>query len=82
MELLGKPVMANYGNSRIWVIKDIIFDFDLENNKIGKDNNMNFVEYYMKSYGLQIGKKKQPVLKAVLNGMRKSKDAAESILIP
>jgi len=27
--------MANYGNSRIWIIKDIIFDFDLEKNKIG-----------------------------------------------
>lgn len=34
-QLSNKAVMANYGNSRIWIIKDIIFDFDLEKNKIG-----------------------------------------------
>lgn len=28
-QLIGKVVMANYGNSRIWLIKEIIFDFDL-----------------------------------------------------
>lgn len=76
--------MANYGNSRIWIITEILFDFDLENTKIGKDNNTNFIEYYQKSYGLKITKKKQPVLKAVMNGIRRQmKDGAiEPILIP
>lgn len=34
-ELIGRAVMANYGNSRIWKIQDIVFDFDLEAKKIG-----------------------------------------------
>lgn len=28
-ELIGKTIMANYGNSKIWIVKDVIFDFDL-----------------------------------------------------
>lgn len=28
-EIIGKAVMANYGNSRIWIVQEIIFDFDL-----------------------------------------------------
>jgi hypothetical protein len=35
--------MANYGNSRIWIIKDIIFDFNLESSKISEDKNENFI---------------------------------------
>lgn len=81
-ELIGRPVMANYGKSRIWSIKDIVFDFDFENNKVGKDSNMNFIEYYQKSYGLKLTKLKQPVLKAVMNGTKASKEATECLLIP
>lgn len=35
--------MANYGNSKIWLIKDVIFDFDYESKKIGEQFDMNFV---------------------------------------
>lgn len=44
---------------------------------------MSFVEYYQKNYNLKINSKKQPVLKAIMNGMKKSKAPAKpSILIP
>jgi len=43
---------------------------------------MTFAEYYDATYGMKIKNKKQPVLKAVLNGMKKSKITKESILIP
>jgi len=42
-ELYGKTIMANYGNSKIWIIKDVIFDFDLANTKISEESNLTFV---------------------------------------
>lgn len=60
-----------------------MFDFDLETTKIGNDSNMSFVEYYQKNYNLKINSKKQPVLRAIMNGMKKYKNPAKpSILIP
>lgn len=81
-ELIGKTVMANYGNSKIWVIKDVLFDFDYETRKVGEQFDMNFLEYYQKTYGIIIKIKRQPALKAVMSGMKKSKITQESILIP
>lgn len=74
--------MANYGNSKIWIVKDVVFDINLETAKISDDNNLTFVQYYEKSYGLTIRNRKQPVLKAVLNGTSKKHVKQEQILIP
>jgi hypothetical protein len=35
--------MANYGNSKIWIVKDVVFDINLETAKISDDNNLTFV---------------------------------------
>lgn len=47
---------------------------------------MSFIEYYQKNYNLKINSKRQPVLKAIPNGMRKNKDKTKTqkpmILIP
>ena len=65
--------MANYGNSRYWVIQEVVFDVNFDNKTIGEENNLTLTEYYLRNYGLRINNKKQPLLKATLNGSSSKK---------
>lgn len=67
-EMIGKTVMANYGNSRYWVIQEVVFDVNFDNKEIGDDTKLTLTEYYLRNYGMRINNKKQPLLKASLNG--------------
>lgn len=76
--MIGKVVVANYGNSRHWRVSDVIFDIDFDQQNIAEETNLTYTEYYKKNYGLNIKNKKQPVLIAVVNGKKKR----QAILIP
>lgn len=67
-EMTGKTVMANYGNSRYWIIREVVFDVNFDNEQIDESGNLSLTEYYLRNYGLRINNKKQPLLKATLNG--------------
>ena len=81
-EMVGKTVMANYGNSRYWVILEVIFDVNFDTMILDERSSLTLEEYYLKNYGLRINNKKQPLLKACLNGSSKRNMARESYLIP
>ena len=53
-EMIGKTVMANYDNSRYWVIQEVVFDVNLDNKEIGDDTKLTLTEYYLRNYGLRI----------------------------
>lgn len=80
--MTGKTVMANYGNSRYWVIQEVVFDVNFECKSIGGEEGLTLTEYYLKNYGLRINNLKQPLLKASLNGSASRKIGKEAFLIP
>lgn len=59
--LIGKTIMANYGNSRCWRIDDLEFDKPIDEYKM--DEAQTLAEYYKTKYNITIKKMKQPLLK-------------------
>lgn len=60
--LVGKTVMANYGNSKCWRIDAVVFDKAID--EIILENNVNLADYYKNKYGVTIKKLRQPLLQA------------------
>ena len=80
--MIGKVVMANYGNTRYWVIQSVVFDCDFSTIMVGENSNTSLLEYYIKNYGLRVSNLKQPLLKAKMNGESKKKMGQQGLLIP
>ena len=67
--LVGKVVLAMYGNYRYWRIDDVLFDKDCNTflldeaaEQPDKKYNMTLVEYYKEKYNMEIRKPRQPLL--------------------
>lgn len=67
--LVGKVVLAMYGNYRYWRIDDVLFDKDCNTflleeraESADKKHNMTLVEYYKEKYNMEIRKPRQPLL--------------------
>jgi hypothetical protein len=63
-EFTGSSVIANYGNKRTYIVKDIRFDqsptttfFELKDG-----SNISVAKYFYKQYNIKITDKRQPML--------------------
>ena len=65
--LIGRTVIAGYGNHRAYRIGEISFDRDIKNTKFeivkeGKRQEISIKEYYKQQYNINIKKEDQPIL--------------------
>ena len=77
--LVGKVVLAMYGNYRYWRIDDVLFEKDCNTflldeaaEQTDKKYNMTLVEYYKEKYNMEIRKPRQPLLMNVQNKTNKT----------
>jgi len=61
-EIIGKPVIADYGNYRIYKVTDLDFTKSPMNHVQINNAPQTLIEYYKKGYNLTITNTKQPLL--------------------
>jgi DNA-binding GntR family transcriptional regulator len=79
--MIGKMVMANYGNSKHWIIEDVLFDVTVNSPYTTQGTSTSLAEYYEKSYGIHIRNARQPILKSSLSKRRDDNNGV-AYLIP
>ncbi|OMJ87591.1 hypothetical protein SteCoe_10683 [Stentor coeruleus] len=76
-ELIGQTIMAKYGNFKCYRIEGIILNENPTINFLTKDGSLSYIEYFRKTYNININFTKQPLIKSYIE-----KGTKEIRLIP